>query len=267
MHLDFYRQNARYAESLRAGDPRKFQSLPRWSAHRPFHEKYVRALAGEQRPGAAILDVGCGVGQVVQMLASAGFVAQGVEVNEANLAAAVTDAKHLQLYDGSHLPFADQTFVAVGAFNVLEHVTYPVALLDEMTRVLQPGGRMVISSPNFLRVIGWRDYHPHMRGLRQKAGNAAILWRHLRAPCNEIRFEPMTPFPREPMWPDDDAVVATNALDFVRYFQSRNFHRIRVSCVDRPMPRWAELLLDATPLRFIMLNSFVTAVKPTGDQR
>jgi len=47
-----------------------------------------------------------------------------------------------------------------------------------------------------------------------------------------------------------------------RYFTVRGFVDVRVSCVDRPLPRgrWS-FLLDATPLRYVMLNAFVTAWK------
>ena len=223
-----------------------------------------------QTPPARILDVGCGVGQVVRTLDESGFHARGVEINEENLALAdPLAAPRLQLYDGRNLPFADEEFAAVGAFNVLEHVDNPVAFLDEMARALQPGGRMVVSSPNFLRVLGWRDYHPRMQGFRQKWRNARTLLRHWRAYAvgKTLTFETMIPITRESALPDDDAITATNALDMHHYFRARNFTGIRVSCVDRPIPRWLESLLDATPLRYVMLNSFVTATKPFPAQR
>ena len=262
MHLDFYKKNRTYSETLRDSDPRQFQSLPRVGGSASFHGKYEKALiAGVPK---AILDVGCGVGQVVRSLAEAGFEAHGVEVSETNLVVARENKGAFQLYDGRTLPFADAIFDAVGAFNVLEHVEDPVALLDEMTRVLRPGGRIVISSPNFLRVIGWRDYHPHMRGLAQKWRNAGTLLRHLRAyevdPA-AVRFEKMSPIHREQFQPDDDAITATNAIDFRQYLRARNYTKIRVSCVDRPIPRWMEAILDFTPLRLVMFNGFLSADK------
>jgi SAM-dependent methyltransferase len=265
MHLDFYKKNRAYAEGLRDSDPRRFQSLPRLGSVHPFHQKYEHALREGRAGDAIILDVGCGVGQVVRSLAEAGFQAHGAEVSEANLALAREHAGQFHLYDGRTLPFADGAVDAVGAFNVLEHVEDPIALLDEMTRVLRPGGRLVVSSPNFLRVIGWRDYHPLMRGLRRKWANAQILLRHRQAYASDpdaVIFERMAPIVRESFQPDDDAIVATSALDLRQYFRTRNYRDIRVSCVDRPVPRWIEALLDATPLRFVMLNSFVTAEKP-----
>jgi 2-polyprenyl-3-methyl-5-hydroxy-6-metoxy-1,4-benzoquinol methylase len=267
MHLDFYRKNKAYAERLRDGDPRHFQSLPQLSPARPFYEKYERALRVDKSPNSTILDVGCGVGQVVRSLVEAGFSAHGVEVSEENLALAREHAGEFQLYDGHTLPYPQNSIDAVGAFNVLEHVENPVGLLDEMTRVLCPGGRIVISSPNFLRVMGWRDYHPRMRGLAQKWRNAQTVIRHLksyRSSSSEIIFEKMPPIQRENFQPDDDAIIATNAIDFRQYLRSRGYADIRVSCVDRPVPKGLELILDFTWLRFVILNSFVTAEKPRG---
>jgi 2-polyprenyl-3-methyl-5-hydroxy-6-metoxy-1,4-benzoquinol methylase len=265
MHLNFYKKNQAYAENLRDSDPRKFQALPQMCASQSFYRKYERALRDGEIANPVILDVGCGVGQVVRSLTEAGFAARGVEVSEANLAVAREHAGQFDLYDGTTLPLVDQSVDAVGAFNVLEHVENPIGLLDEMTRVLRPGGRIVLSSPNFLRVLGWRDYHPHMRSLAQKWRNAKTLLRHKRvyaANPQTVLFEKMAPIQREQFQPDDDAITATTAIDFHHYLTARNYEKIRVSCVDRPLPRWIEALLDCTPLRFIILNSFVVAHKP-----
>jgi SAM-dependent methyltransferase len=47
----------------------------------------------------------------------------------------------------SRLPFEDRSFGAALAFEVLEHVEDDVTLLDELARVLRPGGVLVISTP------------------------------------------------------------------------------------------------------------------------
>jgi SAM-dependent methyltransferase len=256
MKPDFYAGNERYAEGLR-NDPRRFQSLPALCRGESFYGKYVRALTAYAQPGAAILDVGCGAGQVVEALRARGFAASGLDV-------APPEIEGCHGYDGRTIPFPDASFSAVGAFNVLEHVEEPVAFLDEMTRVLKTGGRMVVSGPNFLRVLGWRDYHPHMAGWRQKARNARTLLEHAQLYRQErdmIHFEPMEPVWRQEPRPDDDATVATNALDLRQFFVARGFGEICVSCVDRPLPRALELALDLTPLRYLMLNAFVTARK------
>jgi SAM-dependent methyltransferase len=256
MKPGFYAGNRRYAEGLRH-DPRRFQSLPALCCGESFYGKYVRALTDGLDAGADILDLGCGAGQVVETLRSNGFAATGLDV-------APPPVVGCQGYDGRVIPFPAAAFSVVGAFNVLEHVEEPVAFLDEMARVVKTGGRVVVSSPNFLRVLGWRDYHPHMAGWRQKLRNLRTLLEHAQLYRQErgmIHFEPMEPVWREEPRPDDDATVATNAFDLRRYFAVRGFVDIRVSCVDRPLPRALEGLLDLTPLRYLMLNAFVTARK------
>ncbi len=262
MKPEFYAENQRYAEALRDSDPRRFQSLPALCGGESFYGKYVRALAESAVAGGAILDVGCGVGQVVCALRERGFAARGIDVSAANVEAARDVA--CAVYDGRVIPFTDASFDAVGAFNVLEHVEEPVAFLDEMTRVLRPGGRMVVSSPNFLRVLGWRDYHPRMAGLRQKLRNLRTLLHRVQLYGQErefVHFETMEPIYRAEPRPDDDATVVTNGVDLRHYFVTRGFREVRVSCVDRPVPRTLEWLLDATPLRYLMLNAFVTGRK------
>src|SRR5216117_1508918 len=157
----YYQQNEAYAEFL-AG----------WDAG--FYGKYADTLQPE-KPGARALDVGCGVGQVVARLQQAGFEAHGVDVSAPNIERARKFSDRCQLYDGKKLPFPEQYFASAGALNVLEHVDEPELFIGELVRVTQIGGRIVLSSPNFFRVFGFRDYHPRMRGLGNKWRN----WKRL----------------------------------------------------------------------------------------
>jgi 2-polyprenyl-3-methyl-5-hydroxy-6-metoxy-1,4-benzoquinol methylase len=265
VRIDFYKSNQGYSENLRDTDPRRHQSLPSLCRSQAFYAKYALRLSANCSPEHLLLDVGCGVGQVVKDLKTQGFCAHGIDVSETSIELARIHSETCQVYDGRQIPFPNETFQAVGAFNVLEHVEDPVSFLDEMSRVLRPGGRMVVSSPNFLRVLGWKDYHPRMRGIGQKWKNLkGLLARKKRysANGNDIVFEKMIPIIRPDPMPDDDATVVTNSLDLQRYFRVRGYRRIKVSCVDRPVPHLVESILDATPARFLMLNSFVEALKP-----
>ncbi len=247
-HQETYRQNEAYAEFL-AG----------WDAG--FYAKYADTLKPD-RAAARVLDVGCGVGQVVGRLAQAGYEAHGVDVSEPNIERARKICPKCQLYDGKRLPFSDKYFASVGAFNVLEHVEEPEAFIAELVRVTDIAGKVVISSPNFFRVFGFRDYHPKMRGIGNKWRNWKRLQdkkRLLRERPNEARFDHMTPIVKQPFTPDDDAVVATNAFE-IQFFLRRNGCRIeRVQCTDRYVATPVELLLNATPLKYYMFNAFVVA--------
>lgn len=249
-HQDTYRHNEAYAEFL-----------ANWDTN--FYAKYADTLRPE-RPGARALDVGCGTGQVVDQLTKAGFEAWGVDVSEPNIARARRFSERCQCYDGRRLPFPDQHFACVGALNVLEHVEEPEAFITELVRVTEPGGRVVVSSPNFFRVFGFRDYHPHMRGLGNK-------WRNWRRFCEkrrqtistpaQVRFDRMTPIVKEPFTPDDDAIIATNAVE-MEFFLTRNSCEVeRVECTDRYVAAPLDFLLNLGPWRYLMLNAFVVARK------
>jgi ubiquinone/menaquinone biosynthesis C-methylase UbiE len=107
--------------------------------------------------GSALLDVGCGAGEVCVELASVvgprGRVA-GIDPSEAMIDTARRNAAvanvQVDLHVGSaySLPFPDETFDAVRAERVFQHLEDPMAALREMMRVAKRGGRIVIFDPD-----------------------------------------------------------------------------------------------------------------------
>ncbi len=247
-HDSYYKQNEAYAQHLEAWDP-------------ALYGKYADTLK-PQKPGARALDVGCGVGQVVGRLNEAGFEAHGVDVSEPNIVRAKKVCPRCQLYDGKRLPFDDQFFASVGALNVLEHVDEPEAFVRELVRVVEIGGRVVLSSPNFFRVFGFRDYHSKMRGIGNKLRNwkrlrekRAQMWRDPDA----VRFDHMQPIVKEPFTPDDDAIVATNALEMKFFLERADCEVLNVECTDRYVAKPVDFVLNFGPWRYAMFNSFLVA--------
>jgi SAM-dependent methyltransferase len=249
-HLDAIRSDVSYAEILENWDEK-------------FYAKFTDSLR-PAKAGARVLDVGCGVGQVVHRLNQAGFEAHGVDVAEPNIAKAQKVTTRCQLYDGQRLPYPDRYFGSVGALNVLEHVQDPEAFLQELVRVTEPGGRLVVSSPNFFRVLGFRDYHPRMRGLASKWSNWRRLSekrRQMKADPASVRFDRMTPIVKEPFTPDDDAIVATNALEMEFFLRRLGCEILVGACTDRYVAAPVDFLLNLTPLRYLVFNAFVIGRK------
>jgi SAM-dependent methyltransferase len=246
----YYRENEAYAEHLAA-----------WNS--ALYAKYADTLKPDQ-PAARALDVGCGVGQVVARLNDAGFEAHGVDVSQPNIERAQKVCPRCRLYDGRKLPFADHYFASAGALNVLEHVDEPEAFIREVVRVVAPGGKVVLSSPNFFRVFGLRDYHPRMRGLGRKLRN----WKRLRekraqmrAAPGSVRFDRMEPIIKEPFTPDDDAIIATNAAEMKFFLERAGCEVLRVECTDRYVAKPIDFALNLGPWRYMMFNSFLVAKK------
>lgn len=118
--------------------------------------------------GGAILDLGCGTGDLARFLSSAGFHVTGCDVSPSMLTkAATTDAvgtvEWVKLNrDWQVLPFPDGAFDAVVASSVLEYVSSPAEVLAECTRVLRPGAVVVATVPDLAHPVRWLEAVVHL---------------------------------------------------------------------------------------------------------
>ena len=103
-----------------------------------------------------ILDVGCGTGGNLEMLAKFG-AAEGVDISDEALE--FCKAKGLKARKGlaESLPFADESFDVVTALDVVEHLDDDAAGLREMYRVTKTGGKTLIFVPAFMWLWGVQD--------------------------------------------------------------------------------------------------------------
>lgn len=104
-------------------------------------------LNGPQR----VLDVACGPGNFTRFLSEAltgDGLAVGFDISEAMIARAVQDNRGPRAAyvrgDAANLPYSDATFDAVCCYAALYLVPQPMTVLDELMRVLRPGGRIAI---------------------------------------------------------------------------------------------------------------------------
>jgi ubiquinone/menaquinone biosynthesis C-methylase UbiE len=124
------------------------------------HGKREAIAALELRPGARVLDVGCGVGDDVRAradLVAPGGLAVGIDASAAFVAEAIRLARgtgvpaDFVLGDAHRLPWADATFDAVRTERTLQHVDDPARALSEMVRVATTGALVTVSEPDWTR--------------------------------------------------------------------------------------------------------------------
>jgi 2-polyprenyl-3-methyl-5-hydroxy-6-metoxy-1,4-benzoquinol methylase len=120
-----------------------------------------------------ILDIGCNNGLLLSLL-DQGIKKYGIDLLEQpQLLENTIDYMKHDVSTG--LPYADDTFDVVNSSEVIEHLMETENFLQECYRVLKPGGRIVISTPNlhyWRNIIEWLkgnqfffvDYHEHQEG-------------------------------------------------------------------------------------------------------
>ena len=111
-----------------------------WQRER--HRHVTELFAGE----GPVLDVGCGSSRIIGAL-PAGSIA--VDVLLRKLRYARRFGTPLVHASGFALPFADASFPCVLCSQVIEHVPKDSPILAELVRVLQPGGRLVLGTPDY----------------------------------------------------------------------------------------------------------------------
>lgn len=142
--------------------------------------------------GKRVLDLGCRAGALTRHFLDGNEVV-GLDVDAAALEkAAALGIQPVQANVEEPLPFDDESFDAVVAGELLEHLQFPDALVAEIARVLRPGGTLVGSVPNayrlqsrlrFLRGRAPEDDPTHLKMLSP----AAV--RDLLAAFGDVRIE------------------------------------------------------------------------------
>lgn len=128
---------------------RKFYELV--EAHRYAKEWHIPIAADfEKACGLKVLEIGCGLGTDGAQFAEAGADYTGVDLTEAAVELA---RKRFELFgipgkfqtaDAEQLQFADETFDLVYSHGVLHHTPETAKAIQEIHRVLRPGGRAVV---------------------------------------------------------------------------------------------------------------------------
>jgi ubiquinone/menaquinone biosynthesis C-methylase UbiE len=123
--------------------------------HPPDLKLRLDFLLGEARREDRALDLGCGDGAFTELLAKAVAEVVGADVAQSALRRARAHNPSLEFrlvpIDGP-LPFDDNAFELVWSSEVIEHVADTARWLSEARRVLVPGGRLLLTTPNHARL-------------------------------------------------------------------------------------------------------------------
>ncbi|MBZ5527519.1 MAG: methyltransferase domain-containing protein [Acidobacteriia bacterium] len=165
--------------------------------------------------GLRILEVACGRGGFVRELTRAGahvtgcdFSASALRITQEKLHVPTDPAAPpLVQGDAQKLPFAAHSFDLVISCETIEHVPDAQRALQEMFRVTRPGGRLFLTTPNYLNFMGLYEIyakfrHPHRKDdqpfdrrqwflqVRRWLRHAGWTIRHTDGTCHQFPFIP-----------------------------------------------------------------------------
>jgi SAM-dependent methyltransferase len=113
------------------------------------HVTFVLQALARSRVRGPVLDVGCGGGLFLGMLAERGIRGVGLDFS-ADAAAVAWNRQGVPAVCGDLIraPVAEASCAVVTMFHVLEHLHDPAAYVETARRLLRPGGRLIVQVPN-----------------------------------------------------------------------------------------------------------------------
>lgn len=214
---------------------------------RTYFHRYVEFVSDIAPKDGKILDVGCGSGWSSSLLAEKGFFVSGVDL-DANAFEPV-ETENCRFHAGSvmELPFPDNSFDIVTSYQMLEHVPDPELGLQEMLRVLKPGGKFCLIGPNCISIgvslktiflYVWKNrpvstilfrrsgMQRHPNGNTLPEAILILLINILRVAGKilspNVSFTMREPDLTPPFHGDNDACYLCNPIDVSRYLSKKN---------------------------------------------
>ncbi len=128
----------------------------------PIHQRLLKAYyVAQDMVHGNLLEIGCGEGRGVELLASNVKLYTAVDKIEevvTQLSLTYPDANFIQA-NIPPLPFEDNSFDSIVSFQVIEHIKDDVTYLKEIHRILKPGGKALISTPNIKMTLSRNPWH------------------------------------------------------------------------------------------------------------
>ncbi len=108
-----------------------------------------------------LLELGCGEGRGVELLAPLANSYVGIDKIESVIKKLKSQFPHYVFKSGTFppFPFEDYSFDTIVTFQVIEHVKNDEGFIQEIYRVLKPGGKALITTPNIKMTLSRNPWH------------------------------------------------------------------------------------------------------------
>jgi ubiquinone/menaquinone biosynthesis C-methylase UbiE len=145
----------------------------------------ARLVAGRVRPGGAVLEVAPGPGYLSIEIARRGYEVTALDISKSFVRIASKNAAQegvavdVRLGNAAAMPFAAESFDFVVCTAAFKNFSEPLAAIDEMHRVLKPGGEALIV--DLRKDASLRDIADEVRNMHLSAWNALVtrfIFRH-----------------------------------------------------------------------------------------
>jgi 2-polyprenyl-3-methyl-5-hydroxy-6-metoxy-1,4-benzoquinol methylase len=153
------------------------ERLPVYACHKT-HERALELFAGWPRTGR-VLETAAGSGAFAKRLLELGFTVEACDLYPDQFRVAGIPVKFADMSE--RLPYEDASFEVLSCLEGVEHLEDQFAFIRECWRVLKPGGRLVVSTPNILGLASrWRYFWTGFFPLATKPMNE-----HRKAPIHD----------------------------------------------------------------------------------
>lgn len=124
-----------------------------------FQRSLLAYHAAAERIGGQVLEIGTGAGYGIEVVAPR--AESFITVDKFLPAAGITQLENVEFRQATvpPLPFAANSFDYVISFQVIEHVERDIELVREVKRVLRPGGRFILTTPNARMSLTRNPWH------------------------------------------------------------------------------------------------------------
>ena len=116
--------------------------IERLNAERWGIERFLHSVAKQVAPSERLLDAGAGQGDYRVYFEHAQY-----ESTDITAGFSLPGHRHSYLSELHHMPVRDEAYDVVVNTQVLEHVEFPQKVVDELYRILKPGGRLFLTTP------------------------------------------------------------------------------------------------------------------------